>query len=73
MKNIIPPKPDKIAPGVWWKAYHDRVSFEVPKGVKRLIEAYADEHGESLAQFIEQAVMARMGVAEWPEPPQMHL
>lgn len=48
------------------KAY-DRLAIIVPKGQKATIQAAADEAGESINQYTNKALLARMGRAEWPE------
>lgn len=51
-----------------WDAQNlDRVSFTVPKGCKMLIQAAADEAGESVNQYTQGALLARMGLSEWPK------
>ena len=45
------------------KAY-DRIALFVPKGRKRLIEAFAREQGKSINGFINDQIRAAMGVTE---------
>ena len=48
------------------KAY-DRVAFIVPKGQKATIQAAADKEGESINSFVNKAVLARIGLGDWPK------
>ena len=48
------------------KAY-DRLAITVPKGRKTVIEAAASSAGESVNQYTQKALLARMGLTEWPE------
>lgn len=45
----------------------DRLSFTLPKGQKATVKAAADKAGESLNQYTQGALLARMGLQEWPE------
>ena len=47
------------------KAY-DRLAITVPKGQKATIEAAASSAGESVNQYTQKALLARMGLTEWP-------
>ena len=38
----------------------DNIQLRVPKGQKELIRAYAEEHGESMNQFILRAINEAM-------------
>lgn len=44
----------------------DRMSFTVPKGQKATVEAAAKAAGESINQYTQKALLARMGLTEWP-------
>lgn len=46
---------------------YDRVAFIVPKGQKAAIQAAAEQVGESINAYVNKAVLARMGLEEWPE------
>lgn len=48
------------------KAY-DEMKIRVPKGRKAAIEAAASSAGESVNQYTQKALLARMGLTEWPE------
>ena len=47
------------------KAY-DRLNILVPKGQKITVQVAADEVGESVNQFTNKALLARIGIDEWP-------
>lgn len=47
------------------KANYDRLEITVPKGQKAAIKVAAHQAGESLNQYIQSAVLARMGLGEW--------
>ncbi len=48
------------------KAY-DRIELVVPKGHKATVQAAADKERESINNYVNKAVLARMGLEEWPE------
>lgn len=48
------------------KAY-DRIQIVVPKGQKATIQAAAQKAGESVNQYTQGALLARMGLSEWPK------
>lgn len=45
----------------------DELKIRVPKGQKTTIQAAADKAGESVNQYTQGALLARMGLKEWPE------
>ena len=45
----------------------DELKIRVPKGQKTTIQAAADKAGESVNQQTQGALLARMGLKEWPE------
>ena len=45
----------------------DRLSFTVPKGQKATVEAAAKAADESINQYTQKALLARMGLTEWPQ------
>jgi len=47
------------------KAY-DRLAITIPKGQKATVEAAAQAVGESVNLFTQKALLARMGLTEWP-------
>lgn len=49
------------------KGNYDRVEIKVPKGQKATIEAAATAAGESVNQYTQKAILARMGLEEWPD------
>ena len=48
------------------KAY-DRLAITIPKGQKATVQAAAEQEGESLNLYTNKALLARMGLVEWPE------
>lgn len=48
------------------KAY-DRINIVLPKGQKQTVEAAAAGAGESVNQYTQKALLARMGLDNWPE------
>ena len=48
------------------KAY-DSLRIVVPKGQKATIQAAADSVDESINQYTNKAVLARLGLPEWPK------
>lgn len=48
------------------KAY-DQILLFVPKGQKATIQQAAQEAGESVNMYIQKALLAFMGIQEWPE------
>ncbi len=49
------------------KANYDRIEITVPKGQKATVEAAAKSAGESVNLYTQRALLARMGLEEWPE------
>lgn len=48
------------------KAY-DRLSITIPKGQKATVEAAAAAVGESVNLYTQRALLARMGLKDWPD------
>lgn len=48
------------------KAY-DQLPIRIPKGQKATVEAAAQKAGESVNQYTQGALLARMGLAGWPK------
>ena len=47
------------------KAY-DQLPIRLPKGQKATVQAAADAEGVSINMYTQKALLARMGLAEWP-------
>lgn len=45
---------------------YDRLNIVIPKGQKATLQAFAEEAGESVNQYTQGALLARMGLKEWP-------
>ena len=48
-------------------ALYDRISILVPKGHKATVQRAAEGEGESINGYTNKALLARMGLTEWPE------
>lgn len=48
-------------------ANYDSLRIVIPKGQKATVQAAADQDGESINGFVNKAVLARMGLEEWPD------
>lgn len=48
------------------KAY-DRLAITIPKGQKATVARAAAQEGDSINGYVNKAVLARMGLTEWPE------
>lgn len=57
----------KVSNRKWDSENLDRISYTVPKGQKATIQAAAQEAGESVNQYTQGALLARMGLSEWPK------
>ena len=51
----------------WNATNYDDIRIRIPKGQKATVQAAADEAGESINQYTNKAILARMGRTEWPE------
>ena len=49
------------------KNNYDSLRIVVPKGQKATVEAAANEAGESVNQYTQKALLARMGLESWPK------
>lgn len=50
----------------WDTANLDRMSYTLPKGQKATVQAAAAAAGESVNEYTQNALLARMGLKEWP-------
>ena len=51
-----------------WDANNlDRMSFTLPKGQKATVQAAAVAAGESVNEYTQKALLARIGLQSWPE------
>ena len=46
---------------------YDRLNICIPKGQKSTIEAAASALGESVNTYTQRALLARLGLEDWPE------
>ena len=51
----------------WDAANLDRMSYTLPKGQKATVQAAAAAAGESVNEYTQRALLARMGLKEWPD------
>lgn len=56
----------KVSNRKWDSENLDRISYTVPKGQKATVQAAAQAVGESVNQYTQGALLARMGLSEWP-------
>lgn len=49
------------------KNNYDNLRIVVPKGQKATVEAAAKAAGESVNMYTQRALLARMGLSEWPD------
>ena len=49
------------------KGNYDRINLTIPKGQKATVQAAAEQEGESINSYTNKALLARMGLVEWPE------
>ena len=50
----------------WDAANLDRMSYTLPKGQKATVQAAAAAAGESVNEYTQKALLARMGLETWP-------
>jgi uncharacterized protein (DUF1778 family) len=60
-------KAQQKAVNKYMKTNYDSLRIVVPKGQKATVQAAADAAGESINQYTNKAILARMGRTEWPE------
>lgn len=48
------------------KENYSRIEFVIPKAAKPILQAMAKAAGESVSEYIQGAILQRMGVPEWP-------
>lgn len=51
----------------WDAANLDRMSYTLPKGQKATVQAAATAAGESVNEYTQKALLARMGLKTWPD------
>ena len=44
---------------------YDRLAITIPKGQKATIQAAAEAEGESVNQYTNKALLARLGLKDW--------
>jgi len=48
------------------KDNYSRIEFVIPKKAKPVLQSMAKAAGESVSEYIQGAILQRMGVPEWP-------
>ena len=48
-------------------AHYDRLNICIPAGQRITLQAAAQAAGESVNEYVQKAVLARMGLQSWPE------
>lgn len=61
-------KAQQKAVNKYMKNNYDNLRIVIPKGQKATVEAAAKAAGESINQYTQKALLARMGLTEWPRP-----
>lgn len=46
---------------------YDRLNIVIPKGQKNTVQVFAAQAGESVNQYTQNALLAYMGLKEWPK------
>ena len=59
-------KAQQKAVNKYMKNNYDNLRIVIPKGQKATVEAAAKAAGESINQYTQKALLARMGLTEWP-------
>lgn len=49
----------------------DQLTIRIPGGQKATVEAAAKAAGESVTQYTQRALLARMGLETWPDKPEV--
>lgn len=60
-------KAQQKAVSKYMKNNYDSFLVRIPKGQKATVEAAAQEVGESVNQYTQKALLARMGLEDWPK------
>lgn len=64
-------KAQQKAVNKYMKNNYDNLRIVIPKGQKATVEAAAKAAGESINQYTQKALLARMGLTEWPQLKEM--
>ena len=60
-------KAQQKAVNKYMKNNYDNLRIVIPKGQKVTVESAAKAAGESINQYTQKALLARMGLTEWPQ------
>lgn len=59
-------KAQQRAVAKYMAANYDEMKIRIPKGQKATVQTAADAAGESINGYTNKALLARMGLKEWP-------
>lgn len=59
-------KAQQRAVAKYMAANYDEIKVRIPKGQKATVQAAAEREGESLNNYTNKALLARMGLTAWP-------
>ena len=59
-------KAQQRAVAKYMAANYDEIKVRIPKGQKSVVQTAAEQEGESLNSYMNKALLARMGLVEWP-------
>ena len=60
-------KAQQRAVAKYMAANYDEIKVRIPKGQKSVVQTAAEQEGESINQYANNALLARMGLTTWPE------
>lgn len=64
---MVTTKAQQRAVNKYIKNNYDRLNITLPAGQKATVQAAATAAGESVNEYTQKALLARMGLKEWPE------
>ena len=60
-------KAQQRAVSKYMKANYDELKLRIPKGQKSVVQAHAEQEGESVNSYVNRAILDRMGLEDWPQ------
>ena len=70
VSKLATTKAQQNAVNKYVKNNYDSLRIVIPKGQKSTVQAAADAAGESVNMYTQKALLARMGLEDWPELPE---
>ena len=67
VNTLATTKAQQRAVNKYIKNNYDRLNITLPAGQKATVETAAAAAGESVNQYTQKALLARMGLETWPE------